>query len=357
MSAEPIVVLDRAAKRYGGDGRTQTVLDGLSLDVRAGEMVSIVGPSGCGKTTLLNIIGALDRPDAGRVRCCGVDLTAADRGALTAYRARSVGFVFQFYNLLPTLTALENVEAGLIVAGVGRAEAKKRGRRMLARVGLEDEAGKFPAELSGGEQQRVAIARALGKQPALVLADEPTGNLDQGTGAGDGVDACVERRDPDHLRGGHAQPHRRIGGRPHGAAGARPCRCGGAGMILLRKALRDVRAMGARAVLLVLVIGAGIGMAAGIGLALRDVRATRDASTATRRSPTSTSASNSRSRPTSWQRGLKPPERRWPRLGWSWTVPHRAEPSGPPRRSSACVRTSRGGRRGAGSWPWRPGSR
>jgi putative ABC transport system ATP-binding protein len=183
MSAEPIVVLDRVAKRYGGDGRTQTVLDGLSLDVRAGEMVSIVGPSGCGKTTLLNIIGALDRPDAGRVRCCGVDLTAADRGALTAYRARSVGFVFQFYNLLPTLTALENVEAGLIVAGVGRAEAKKRGRRMLARVGLEDAAGKFPAELSGGEQQRVAIARALGKQPALVLADEPTGNLDQGTGA------------------------------------------------------------------------------------------------------------------------------------------------------------------------------
>jgi putative ABC transport system ATP-binding protein len=183
MSAEPIVLLDRVAKRYGVDGRTQTVLDGLSLDVRSGEMVSIVGPSGCGKTTLLNIIGALDRPDAGTVRCCGIDLTGADRATLTAYRARSVGFVFQFYNLLPTLTALENVEAGLTVAGIARAEAKKRGRRMLTRVGLEDASGKFPAQLSGGEQQRVAIARALGKQPALVLADEPTGNLDQDTGA------------------------------------------------------------------------------------------------------------------------------------------------------------------------------
>jgi putative ABC transport system ATP-binding protein len=183
MSAEPIVILDRVVKRYREDGHIQTVLDGLSLEVRAGEMVAIIGPSGCGKTTLLNLIGALDRPDAGTVRCCGIDLTAADRATLTAYRARSVGFVFQFYNLLPTLTALENVEAGLTVAGIGRAEAKERGRRMLARVGLQDAADKFPAQLSGGEQQRVAIARALGKQPALVLADEPTGNLDQDTGA------------------------------------------------------------------------------------------------------------------------------------------------------------------------------
>jgi putative ABC transport system ATP-binding protein len=182
MSAEPIVVLDRVAKRYRGDGHTQTVLDGLSLEIRRGEMVAIVGPSGCGKTTLLNLIGALDRPDTGTVRCCGIDLTDAGGASLTAYRARSVGFVFQFYNLLPTLTALENVQAGLTVAGIGRAEAKERGRHILARVGLEDAADKFPAQLSGGEQQRVAIARALGKQPALVLADEPTGNLDQDTG-------------------------------------------------------------------------------------------------------------------------------------------------------------------------------
>ncbi|HZD72340.1 MAG TPA: ABC transporter ATP-binding protein [Actinomycetota bacterium] len=183
MGAEPIVALDRVTKRYRGDGREQTVLDGLSLQVRAGEMVSIVGPSGCGKTTLLNLMGALDRPDAGTVRCCGIDLTTADRATLTAYRAREVGFVFQFYNLLATLTALENVEAGLTVAGISRAEAKRRARRILARVGLQDAVGKFPAQLSGGEQQRVAIARALGKQPALVLADEPTGNLDQDTSA------------------------------------------------------------------------------------------------------------------------------------------------------------------------------
>jgi putative ABC transport system ATP-binding protein len=183
MSAAPIVVLDQVTKRYGGDGRPQTVLDRLSLTVQRGELVSIVGPSGCGKTTLLNLIGALDRPDAGAVRCCGIDLTTADRATLTAYRARSVGFVFQFYNLLPTLTAVENVEAGLTVAGIGRGEARERARLVLARVGLQEAATKFPAQLSGGEQQRVAIARALGKQPALVLADEPTGNLDQDTGA------------------------------------------------------------------------------------------------------------------------------------------------------------------------------
>jgi putative ABC transport system ATP-binding protein len=183
MSVEPIVALDGVTKSYASDGRAQVVLDGLSLDVMGGEMVSIVGPSGCGKTTLLNIVGALDRADTGSVRSCGVDLAGADGAALTAYRARSVGFIFQFYNLLPTLTALENVEVGLTVTGVGRTDAKTRGRHMLCRVGLEESADKFPAQLSGGEQQRVAIARALAKEPALVLADEPTGNLDVDTGA------------------------------------------------------------------------------------------------------------------------------------------------------------------------------
>jgi putative ABC transport system ATP-binding protein len=183
MSVEPIVALGAVRKSYGAAAREQMVLDGLSLDIVGGEMVSIVGPSGCGKTTLLNIVGALDRADAGSVRSCGVDLTGADRATLTAYRARSVGFIFQFYNLLPTLTALENIEVGLTVTGVGRSDAKARGRQMLGRVGLDGSADKFPAQLSGGEQQRVAIARALAKQPALVLADEPTGNLDEDTGA------------------------------------------------------------------------------------------------------------------------------------------------------------------------------
>src|SRR3954452_19287122 len=113
-SAEPLVVIEKVTKTYG----QQTVLDGLSLDIQRGEMISVTGPSGCGKTTLLNIIGSLDRADGGTVLSCGIDLTAASRSALAGYRARPIGFVFQFYNLLPTLTALENVEAGITVAGI-----------------------------------------------------------------------------------------------------------------------------------------------------------------------------------------------------------------------------------------------
>ena len=142
------------------------------------------GPSGCGKTTLLNLIGGLDRPDSGRIHSCGTDLTHASRPELTAYRARSVGFIFQFYNLLPTLTALENVEAGVRVAGVEREEARERSVALLDRVGLGALGERFPAQLSGGQQQRVAIARALAKRTRLLLADEPTGNLDEGASAG-----------------------------------------------------------------------------------------------------------------------------------------------------------------------------
>jgi putative ABC transport system ATP-binding protein len=182
MADEPLVVLDRVRKAYE-NGREQVVLDGVSVSIERGELVAVTGPSGCGKTTLLNIIGALDRADCGTVRSCGLDLTRADRRQLTRYRARSIGLVFQFYNLLPTLTALENVKAGLAVAGFGRRDADERAHRMLASVGLADAAGKFPAQLSGGEQQRVAIARGLAKEPALVLADEPTGNLDEESGS------------------------------------------------------------------------------------------------------------------------------------------------------------------------------
>ncbi len=180
---DPLVRLESVGKSYGSGAGRQLVLDGLSLEMAAGEFVVVLGPSGCGKTTLLNLIGGLDTADTGTVHACGVDLTGADRAALTAYRARSVGFVFQFYNLLPTLTARENVEAGIRVAGVAREPARRAARSLLARVGLGSMGDRFPSQLSGGEQQRVAIARALGKQPQLLLADEPTGNLDEETAA------------------------------------------------------------------------------------------------------------------------------------------------------------------------------
>jgi putative ABC transport system ATP-binding protein len=182
--AEPLVVIDGVSKSYGAGSAEQLVLDSLSLEIAGGELVVVHGPSGCGKTTLLNLIGGLDRADSGRIRSCGTDLSDASRPELTTYRARSVGFIFQFYNLLPTLTALENVEAGVRVAGVEREEARERGAALLDRVGLGELAGRFPAQLSGGQQQRVAIARALAKRPRLLLADEPTGNLDERTSAG-----------------------------------------------------------------------------------------------------------------------------------------------------------------------------
>jgi putative ABC transport system ATP-binding protein len=179
MGTEPIVRLEQVSKRFTQDGPRRDVLQDLSLEVEPGELLAVLGPSGSGKTTMLNLVGGLDSADQGTVWSCDVDLTKANRRAVTAYRARSIGFVFQFYNLLPTLTALENVEAGLRVAGFDRAGARERGRSVLARVGLAAAERQFPAALSGGEQQRVAIARALAKQPALVLADEPTGNLDE----------------------------------------------------------------------------------------------------------------------------------------------------------------------------------
>jgi putative ABC transport system ATP-binding protein len=181
---EPLVRIEGVRKAYGSGSGRQLVLDDLSLTLEAGEFAVVFGPSGCGKTTLLNLIGGLDTADAGRVRACGLDLTAATRVELTAYRAHSVGFVFQFYNLLPTLTAAENVEAGVRVAGVERGAAREAAREMLDRVGLGSRRGRFPSQLSGGEQQRVAIARALAKRPRLLLADEPTGNLDEETAVG-----------------------------------------------------------------------------------------------------------------------------------------------------------------------------
>jgi putative ABC transport system ATP-binding protein len=180
-TTRPLVSLVDVQKAYSSDGQTQHVLTGINLEIRTGEILVILGRSGSGKTTLLNLIGALDRADRGLVESCGVDLGSSTSKQLSLYRARAIGFVFQFYNLLPTLTAAENIEAGLRVTGVGRENARNETARMLARVGLDGAHEKFPSQLSGGEQQRVAIARAFARRPRLLLADEPTGNLDDET--------------------------------------------------------------------------------------------------------------------------------------------------------------------------------
>jgi len=163
-------------------GKVEVVaLRGLYLTVEEGEIRAIVGPSGSGKTTLLNIIGGVDRPSAGKVIVDGIDLTTLTDAQLVEYRRKRVGFVFQFFNLVPNLTALENVELPMAIAGVPRSQRHKRAMELLALVGLEDRAHHKPDELSGGEQQRVAIAAALANDPPIILADEPTGELDTKT--------------------------------------------------------------------------------------------------------------------------------------------------------------------------------
>ncbi len=179
---QPIVRLRDVYKSFQTGDVVTKVLKGVDLDLANGEFAVIFGPSGCGKTTLLNIIAALDTPSSGSVNVGGQELDRMNRAQLTNFRKDEIGFIFQAYNLLPTLTALENVEAALeLLPFAGQKEMKQRALDYLSRVELSDKADKFPAQLSGGEQQRVAIARALAKQPQLVLADEPTGNLDEET--------------------------------------------------------------------------------------------------------------------------------------------------------------------------------
>ncbi len=178
----PLAILAGVEKTYGDGGTRTPVLRGVDLAVAPGEILAVLGASGSGKTTLLNVLGGLDGVDAGTVRVCDRDLAHASRRELTAFRAACIGFVFQFYNLLPTLTAAENVVVGATVASLTVSEARRRARTLLARVGLAGKEQRLPAQLSGGEQQRVAIARALAKEPRLVLADEPTGNLDSRSG-------------------------------------------------------------------------------------------------------------------------------------------------------------------------------
>jgi putative ABC transport system ATP-binding protein len=156
-------------------------LRGVNVVIEDGDWLAIQGPTGHGKSTLLQILGALDRPTSGTVELNGRDLTGLRESQLTKVRATSIGFIFQTFNLIPTLSAQENVEAALVPLGVGTGPRKERARQALAEVGLDDRARHLPSELSGGQQQRVAIARALVKKPAVLLADEPTGNLDEGT--------------------------------------------------------------------------------------------------------------------------------------------------------------------------------
>ncbi|UXY16608.1 ABC transporter ATP-binding protein [Chitiniphilus purpureus] len=177
------VVLSGVAKHYRMGQVDVPALADIGLEIRANRFTVLAGPSGSGKTTLLNLIGGLDRPSAGQVCIDGADLSTLADDALSDFRARRVGFVFQNFNLLPVLSALENVEYSLILARRPQAERRARARELLAAVGLDDKMHHRPNQLSGGQRQRVAVARALAMRPALVLADEPTANLDSHTGA------------------------------------------------------------------------------------------------------------------------------------------------------------------------------
>ncbi|MDH4036136.1 MAG: ABC transporter ATP-binding protein [Candidatus Krumholzibacteria bacterium] len=183
MAAEPIIVAERIGKNYHvGASDVEAVRD-FSLTVARGEFVSLMGPSGCGKSTLLNLFGCIDTPTSGRLRVFGTDAAAMSDGERSALRLRRIGFVFQRFYLLPMLTAFENVELPMIEAKVPRRERTERARSLLERVGLGHRIKHRPHQLSGGEMQRTAIARALANQPNLVIADEPTGELDRKTGA------------------------------------------------------------------------------------------------------------------------------------------------------------------------------
>jgi putative ABC transport system ATP-binding protein len=181
--SEALVRVEGVHKVYRrGSAPPVDVLKGLDLTVEAGEFLALMGPSGSGKTTLLNLIGGLDKPTSGRVTVAGEDLGRARGRALARWRARHVGFIFQFYNLLPVLTAARNVELPLLLTRMSRAERRKRVATALELVGLADRAGHVPAQLSGGQEQRVGIARAIINDPTILLCDEPTGDLDRETG-------------------------------------------------------------------------------------------------------------------------------------------------------------------------------
>ncbi|MCU1588447.1 MAG: transporter related protein [Frankiales bacterium] len=185
----PLYSLESVERRYERGGSTVHALAGVSLEIQAGELLAVEGPSGSGKSTLLQLLGAMDTPTAGRIAFDGQDLSEAGDQVLTGLRNDSIGFVFQQFNLIPTLTAAENIDIAMI--GVPRQERVSRVAELLESVRLADRADHLPSRLSGGEQQRVAIARSLVNRPRVVLADEPTGNLDSAT-AGEVIDLMVD---------------------------------------------------------------------------------------------------------------------------------------------------------------------
>ena len=180
--ASPLIRIRGLSKGYRRGGQVIPVLLDLDMDVAAGEFVALMGPSGSGKSTLLNLIAGIDKPSAGTIEIGGVDIADLSEGELADWRAANVGFVFQFYNLLPVLSAQDNVELPLLLTGLSSRQRTERARLVLGLVGLADRADHYPNELSGGQQQRVAIARALVSDPLLIVADEPTGDLDRVTG-------------------------------------------------------------------------------------------------------------------------------------------------------------------------------
>jgi len=194
-AAPPLVAIRALSKYYVRGDQIIPVLVDINLDVRAGDFVALMGPSGSGKTTLLNLVAGIDKPSSGTLAIAGVDIAQLGDGDLAAWRAANVGFIFQFYNLIPVLTAFQNVELPLQLTSLARAERRERVDIALALVGLADRQDHYPNELSGGQQQRVAIARAIITDPTLIVADEPTGDLDRTTGGE--ILALLERLNDD----------------------------------------------------------------------------------------------------------------------------------------------------------------
>lgn len=183
MSDSDLIVLRNIAKTYRRGEESISIFSDLNLTIPSGDFVAMMGPSGSGKTTLLNLLGGLDRPTSGTILFDGAPIEKLSENQLSAWRAANIGFIFQFYNLMPTMSAARNVELPLLLTSLSASERKKRVKTALEIVGLDNRAGHKPKELSGGQQQRVAIARAIVADPKLILADEPTGDLDRTTAA------------------------------------------------------------------------------------------------------------------------------------------------------------------------------